>query len=395
MADRVNVDFDLYRIRTGISERGSTIEAGTVVPKIDRRNRVQRYEELDEDLEYTRTYLDRAVTATSQIRTVLETFRARLFTEVLPGRSTVPKTLIFAKDDAHAEEIVTTVRDVFGTGNDFAARIAYTAHDPVGQLQVFRTSPALRIAVTVDMLTTGTDVGPLECVFFMRDVRSAQYYEQMKGRGARTITQTDFQAATPDAAARTRFVIVDATGVTEHDFVEPPLNREKSVSLRKLLDKAAALTLTEDEAATLASRPAELEVELTHEERTELDAVDPDVQVKEPLSSPTMCSSKAVPARPCAGSSWRTSTCTQSSGCRRASSTPRASRPVSCLREDASPREPLDRTAVGIRSAYQPTLHPQAKPATSAPPRRLRCLPFAGKGPRGARRIRALEILQL
>ena len=165
------------------------------------------------------------------------------------------------------------MREVFGKGNDFAAKITYTAKDAKGQLQAFRTSPSLRIAVTVDMIATGTDVKPLECVFFMRDVRSAQYFEQMKGRGARTIPAADFQAVTPDAEAKTRFVIVDAVGVTEHDFVDPPLNRDKSVPLKKLLDKAAALTLTEDETATLASRLAKLELELTPEERAELDTV--------------------------------------------------------------------------------------------------------------------------
>jgi type I restriction enzyme R subunit len=217
--------------------------------------------------------LDRAVTATSQIRTVLETFRDRLFTEIFPGRSTVPKTLIFAKDDNHAEEIVTQVREVFGKGNDFAAKITYNARNAKEQLQALRTSPALRIAVTVDMIATGTDVKPLECVFFMRDVRSAQYFEQMKGRGARTITAADFQSVTPDSKTKTRFVLVDAVGVTEHTFVEPPLNRDKSVSLKKLLERAAALTITEDEAATLASRLAKLELQLTPSERHELDGV--------------------------------------------------------------------------------------------------------------------------
>lgn len=298
VADRVNVDFDLYRIRTEVSEQGSKIDAGTIVPKVDRRTRVQRLEQLDEDLEYAHKQLDRAVTAKAQIRLVLETFRDRLFTEIFPGRTAVPKTLIFAKDDAHAEEIVTTVREVFGKGNDFAAKITYAANDAKGQLKAFRSSPTLRIAVTVDMIATGTDVKPLECVFFMRDVRSAQYFEQMKGRGARTISPADFQAVTPDptAKAKTRFVIVDAVGVTEHDFVDPPLNRDKSVPLKKLLDKAAALSLSEDETSTLASRLAKLELELTGEERTELDtvagapvrdlvralvdAVDPDVQAK-------------------------------------------------------------------------------------------------------------------
>lgn len=273
VADNVNVDFDIYRIRTQISAQGSTIEAGTVVPKVDRRTRAQRYEALDEDLEYTSRQLDRAVTASDQIRTVLQTFHDRLFTEIFPGRSAVPKTLIFAKDDAHAEEIVTQVREVFGKGNDFAAKITYNARNADQQLAAFRTSAALRIAVTVDMIATGTDVKPLECVFFLRDVRSPQYFEQMKGRGARTIPSADFQAVTPDATEKTRFVLVDAVGVTEHDFVEPPLNRERSISLQKLLEKAANLTITEGEIATLASRLAALEAQLTPDERTELDAV--------------------------------------------------------------------------------------------------------------------------
>ncbi|MEZ0166993.1 DEAD/DEAH box helicase family protein [Kineococcus sp. LSe6-4] len=296
VADGVNVDFDLYKIVTEVTQGGSKIEAGTVVPTVDRRTRKQKLVELDEDLEYTGKQLDRAVTSTSQIRLVLETFRDRLFAEIFPGRTTVPKTLIFCKDDAHAEEVVTTVRQVFGKGNDFAAKITYGAKDPKKALQSFRTSATMRVAVTVDMIATGTDVKPLECLLFMRDVRSAQYFEQMKGRGARTIPSADFQLVTPDAKAKTRFVLVDAIGVTDHTFVEPPLNRDKSISLKKLLDKAAMLQLTEPEAATLASRLAALELQLTPAERNELngvagepvkdivrglvDAVDPDRQAQ-------------------------------------------------------------------------------------------------------------------
>ncbi|MGH3903861.1 MAG: type I restriction-modification enzyme R subunit C-terminal domain-containing protein [Pseudonocardiaceae bacterium] len=303
VADNVNVDFDVYRISTEITAQGSRIDAGIVVPKVDRRTRVQRYETLEDDLTYTTSQLDRAVTARSQIRLVLETFRDRLFTEIFPGRSTPPKTLIFAKDDNHAEEIVTTVREVFGRGNDFAAKITYSARDPKGLLQAFRTSPSLRIAVTVDMIATGTDVKPLECVFFLRDVRSGSYFEQMQGRGARTLSDTDFQAVTPDAGTKNRFVIVDAVGVTEHGYVDAaPLERVRSVSMKTLLDKAAALTLTEHEAATLASRLAKLELDLTPAERSELDgvagrpvrdivralvaAVDPDEQAKVMAAAP-------------------------------------------------------------------------------------------------------------
>lgn len=296
VADGVNVDFDVYRIRTEITERGSTIEAGTTVPTVDRRTRERRYLELDEDLTYSAPQVDRAVTSLSQIRTVLETFRDRLFTEIFRGRSVLPKTLVFCKDDAHAEEVVTTARQVFGVGNDEIRKITYNARDPKGSLSDFRQTAAMRMAVTVDMIATGTDVRPLECLLFLRDVRSAQYFEQMKGRGARTIAPAEYQAVTPDALMKTRFVLVDAVGVTEHTFVEPPLNRDRSASLQELLDRAANLTLTEAETATLASRLSALDLQLSPAERAELDevagrplrevvrglveAVDPDLQAR-------------------------------------------------------------------------------------------------------------------
>ena len=273
VSDGVNVDFEIFRIETEVTAEGSRIEAGTHVPLVDRRTREKRMETLDEDVVYTPTQLDRMVTSTSQIRLVLETYRDKLFTHIFPGRSEVPKTLIFAKDDAHAEEIVRCVREVFGRGNEFAAKITYSAKDPKGHLKAFRTSSQLRVAVTVDMIATGTDVKPLECVIFMRDVSSGQYFEQMKGRGARTISKSDFQAVTPDAEAKTHFVLVDAVGVTEHEFVAPPLNREPGISLEKLLKKAAAYELTEDETATLASRLAALERQVSDAERAELDDV--------------------------------------------------------------------------------------------------------------------------
>jgi len=188
----------------------------------------------------------------------------------VPSARPPPTACVTCRRGLPHETLATSrpVREVFGKGNDFAAKITYAAKDPKGHLQAFRTSASLRVAVTVDMIATGTDVKPLECVFFMRDVRSAQYFEQMKGRGARAIPSADFQAVTPDATSKTRFVIVDAVGVTEHDFVEPPLNRDKGISLKKLLDRA--VTITEAETATLASRLAALELQLTPDERTEL-----------------------------------------------------------------------------------------------------------------------------
>ncbi|WP_254849351.1 DEAD/DEAH box helicase family protein [Mycobacterium sp. GA-1841] len=272
--DGVNVPFDVYRMRTQITEQGSIIEAKTVVPVRDRKTRAQRYEELDEDFAYTGNALGRTVISEDQIRTVLTTFRDKLYTEIFPGRSAMPKTLIFAKTDAHADEIVEQVREIFNEGSDFATKITYNAKNPKERLADFRNSPSLRIAVTVDMIATGTDVRAIECVFFMRSVRSAVYFEQMKGRGARIINADDYAAVTPDAHkgfTKDRFVIVDAVGVTDSELVDAtPMEREPSVSLEKLLSKAGQMTLTPDDASTLAVRLAKLASQLEPAEDTEI-----------------------------------------------------------------------------------------------------------------------------
>lgn len=287
--DGVNVPFDVYRIRTAITERGATIDAKTVVPVRDRRTRSQRYLELDEDYSYTGDAIGRDVISEDQIRMVLTTFRDRLYTEIFPGRSAVPKTLIFAKTDAHADMIVEQVREVWGEGADFAAKITYKSkgegNDPKRLLQDFRNSPTLRIAVTVDMIATGTDVRAIECVFFLRSVRSAVYFEQMKGRGSRIIGADDYAALTPGVAkgyTKDRFVIVDAVGVTESPLVDAtPMERDPSVSLEKLLQKAGTLTITPDEASSLAVRLAKLASQLTPAESAELTEVANGVELRE------------------------------------------------------------------------------------------------------------------
>ena len=281
VADEVNVGFDIYRIKTKIGEEGGLIESGSVIPAIDKRTRDQKELEIEEDLDWKPTDEGVAVESPNHIRLVLETFRDRLFTEIFPElndkgekRKVVPKTLIFAKNDAHAETVVRIVREVFNKGDGFAAKITYTAQDPADLINRLRTSPELRIAVTVDMVATGTDVKPLECVLFMRDVRSGTYFEQMKGRGARSISDSDFQAVTEEGVHKDRFVIVDAIGVTEHDFVDVTVtDRVKTVSLDSLLKKAAARELTQDEAATLGSRLSKLGLRMTSSERDEIAAI--------------------------------------------------------------------------------------------------------------------------
>lgn len=272
VVDGVNVGYEVFRIRTRITAEGGEVPAAYAVPVRDKRTRRIRYKELDENLEYQAPELDRSVTVPNQIRTVLQCFRDTLFTELFPERSGqwVPKTIIFAKDDNHAEEIVHAVREVFGEGNEFCKKITYrnTSEDPKALIKGFRVDPMPRIAVTVDMIATGTDIKPVEILLFMRDVRSAGYFEQMKGRGVRAINEADLRQVTPDAHTKTRFILVDAVGVTETiKTVSQPLERRRTLSFPALLEQIAAGRRDDDALSSLAGRLAALSTRLEPEDR--------------------------------------------------------------------------------------------------------------------------------
>jgi type I restriction enzyme, R subunit len=300
VTDGVNVDFTVYKIKTAITAAGSAIEAGEFAGYRDRQTRKVRWNAVDEPIEYTAAQLDRAVVAEDQIRTVLQTFKDKLFTELFPGRTTVPKTLIFAKDDSHADDIVQIAREVFGKGNQFATKITYRTHDgkPEDLLQAFRNSMYPRIVVTVDMIATGTDVKPLECLVFMRSVKSRTYFEQMIGRGVRVINDTDFQAVTDDAKTKDRFIVVDAVGVMDTPLAETvqPLERKPAQSLKDLFKQVAFGSKDPQVASSIAGRLARLDKHLTRDDRDMLtglargtdlgtiarrlvDALDPDQQI--------------------------------------------------------------------------------------------------------------------
>src|SRR6266705_1833501 len=270
VTDGVNVDFDVYRIRTKVTEQGSTIEAGETGVYVDKRHKLTRAERLQflkQDLTYTSNQLDRDVVSESQIRTVLQQFRDKVLPDAFPERREVPKTLVFAKDDSHADDIVRIAREVFGEGNDFCQKITYrtgftkltkrvTNEDgtdsevmewvktssltPDEILANFRNSFYPRIAVTVDMISTGTDVKPIECVFFLRNVKSAGFFEQMKGRGVRVISPDKLRTVSPSARVKDRFIIVDAVGVCEQDKTDcHTLNRKPSATLEQVLEYVA------------------------------------------------------------------------------------------------------------------------------------------------------------
>lgn len=269
--DGVNVGYEVYTIETEITKKGSRIAAKEYVDRRDKLTRAKRWQQLDEEVTYRGKQLDRDVVNPSQIRHVIRTFREKL-PDIFPHRPDVPKTLIFAKDDSHADDIIQMVRQEFGEGNAFCKKVTYKAtEDPKSILNQFRNDYYPRIAVTVDMIATGTDVKPLECLIFMRDVKSRNYFEQMKGRGTRTLDKDGLNKVTKSNNAKTHFVIIDAVGVTKSVKTDSrPLERKRSVPLKDLLTGVMMGGGDTDSLTSLAGRLARLERQMTEAEKAKL-----------------------------------------------------------------------------------------------------------------------------
>jgi type I restriction enzyme, R subunit len=276
IADGVNVGFDVFLIETQITQQGGTIWKGEYVERREKLSRKKRWELQDENENYTANQLDKEIVNPNQIRLIIKTFKEHL-PEIFPDRITdkgefeIPKTLIFAKTDSHADDIINIVRVEFGEGNSFCKKITYRNkdEDPKSVLAQFRNDYFPRIAVTVDMIATGTDVKPLECLLFMRDVRSRNYFEQMKGRGTRIITLDDLRKVTPSAKyTKDHFVIVDAVGVTKSCKTDSrPLEKKPGVPLKDLLGAIAVGNRDEDLFSSLANRLSRLEKQVTEQEK--------------------------------------------------------------------------------------------------------------------------------
>lgn len=276
IADGVNVGFDVFLIETQITQQGGTIWKGEYVERREKLSRKKRWELQDENENYTANQLDKEIVNPNQIRLIIKTFKEHL-PEIFPDRLTekgefeIPKTLIFAKTDSHADDIINIVREEFGEGNSFCKKITYRNkdEDPKSVLAQFRNDYFPRIAVTVDMIATGTDVKPLECLLFMRDVRSRNYFEQMKGRGTRIITLDDLRKVTPTAThTKDHFVIVDAVGVTQSIKSDSrPLEKKPGVPLKDLLGAIAVGNRDEDLFSSLANRLSRLEKQVTENEK--------------------------------------------------------------------------------------------------------------------------------
>lgn len=262
--DEVNVDYIAYRIATRIGTEGSSLPSGSQLELFDSYHNVRETHAIEDDLEYGANELGRSVIADDQIRTVLETYRDHLYDTFFPGRSGqwVPKTLIFAKTDAHADRVTRICRDVFDKGDAFCRKITHKATSSAVSsrdlIKKFTKSTDWRVAVTVDMVATGVDIKPLECLLFLRDVRSSLLFEQMRGRGCRTIKPTDLADVTPDApeGKKTHFVVLDAVGVMESvKIASSPADQRPTVTLKDLIEGIRTGERSDpDDFASLANR---------------------------------------------------------------------------------------------------------------------------------------------
>jgi type I restriction enzyme, R subunit len=264
VADGVNVGNEVYTIETEVTANGTRLVAQQLVERREKLTHRRRWELQDEDETYSAQHLDDTVVVPDQIRTIIRAFRDNL-PEIFPGRTEVPKTLVFAKTDSHADDIIQIIREEFAEGNAFCKKLTYKSpEDPKSVLAQFRNDYYPRIAVTVDMIATGTDVKPLECLLFMRDVKSRNYFEQMKGRGTRTLGQDDLRKVTPSAAsAKTHYVIVDAIGVTKSlKTASSPLITKPSVPLKDLAMGVMMGAHDADTVSSLAGRLTRLDHQL-------------------------------------------------------------------------------------------------------------------------------------
>lgn len=265
VADGVNVGYDVFEIETEITQKGAELKAKEWVDHRDRATRKKRWGETEEDTTYTGKELDKSVVNVSQIRQVIQAMKTAVETQIFPARKETPKTLIFAKTDSHADDIINIVREVYGQGNSFCKKVTYRAEEDADSiLSSFRNDYNPRIAVTVDMIATGTDVKPLEVLLFMRDVRSKGYYEQMKGRGVRSLDSDSLKRVSNSAdGAKARFVLIDAVGVEKSLKTESrPLEKKPSVALKDLLQGVAMGSRDDDTLLSLANRLVRLAKQL-------------------------------------------------------------------------------------------------------------------------------------
>lgn len=274
--DGINVNQKTYTISTRITEEGTVIKGGENILVHENYSKKKYNTKSRNDKNYNSKQINRDVFERTQIQLILRTFKDKVYTELYPSRNAefnfLPKTLIFAENDKHADIIVEEVKNIFsGQHEDFVKKITYSAGDSDNLIRQYRTDKNFRIAVTVNLIATGTDIKPLEIIIFMRDVTSETFFIQMKGRGVRSISAEKLKNVTPNADSKDFYYLIDAAGVmnSEKKINAVYENGNLILSLEKLLEEMSYGKLPDDYIAALGFKIARINNKADDEEKEE------------------------------------------------------------------------------------------------------------------------------
>ncbi|MEG4252458.1 type I restriction-modification enzyme R subunit C-terminal domain-containing protein [Microcoleus sp. Pol10D4] len=225
IADGWLVDYEPVYIYSDIRINGAFLQEGEEVGVIDTETGEEIYDELEDEREFSTADIERKITVPDSNRKIIQEI-AEYAEKHQEETGRFPRILIFAVNDlphrSHADQIVGICKEVFGRGDDFVQKItgSPSVDRPLQKIREFRNRPQPKVAVTVDMLTTGVDIPSLEFIVFMRPVKSRILWVQMLGRGTRLC----------DEINKTHFKIFDCFGGSLIEYfanttdlkIEPP-----------------------------------------------------------------------------------------------------------------------------------------------------------------------------
>lgn len=184
------VDYDPILIHSDVKIKGAFLKEGEMVGVVDAKTGKEEIHYLEDQRDFDTTEIEASITAPDCNRKILQ--ELKVFTDNFEEKTgRFPKTLIFAVNDinnlSHSDRLVELCKDVFQRGDDFVKKITGNKNvdRPLQRIREFRNRPEPKIVVTVDMLSTGVDIPALECIVFLRPVKSRILWEQMLGRGTR------------------------------------------------------------------------------------------------------------------------------------------------------------------------------------------------------------------
>lgn len=231
------VDYEAVKIKSDVRMSGIFLREGDSVGIIDTTTGEETYDELEDEREFPTEDIEKKITAPESNRKIIKEIAKHAYKHKEKTRR-FPKILIFAVNDlphtSHADQLVKICREEFGQGDDFVQKItgSPSVDRPLQKIREFRNRPNPKIAVTVDMLTTGVDIPSLEFIVFLRPVKSRILWVQMLGRGTRLCPEIN-------KGHFTMFDCFDGTLIeyfkNTTDFkVEPP--QKEPISLQQVIE---------------------------------------------------------------------------------------------------------------------------------------------------------------